>query len=46
MMFKRLVNTLMAAIVPMVISASYWDFIKFTDSLILFGEPTCSSDIF
>lgn len=39
MMFKRLVNTLLSAIVPMVVASSFWDITGFGSSLFLFGEP-------
>ena len=38
-MFKRIMNTVLATVVPFVVATPYWDFIKFTDSLVLFGEP-------
>lgn len=38
-MFKRIMNTVLATVVPFVVATSYWDFIKLAESIVLFGEP-------
>lgn len=38
-MFKRVMNTVLATVVPFVVATSYWDVVGFGNSLVLFGEP-------
>ena len=43
-MFRRVMNTVLATVVPFVVATPYWDFIKVADSIILFGEPEYPSE--
>lgn len=44
-MFKRVMNTVLATLIPFVVATPYWDFIKVTESILLFGEPKYPQDV-
>lgn len=38
-MFKKIMNSVMAIGLTLVMASSYWDIVEFGNSLLLFGEP-------
>lgn len=43
-MFKKIMNSVMAIGLTLVMASSYWDIVGFGDSLFLFGEPEFPSE--